>query len=108
MRIETDSGGVIHHDSQADPPGSKVRAVIELAGIERPGDPRHLTRQFDRLAGIQIVTITRHDDQGSTGCALPQAAVGDPGDLHDQPSHDPLGIAGAISFTGSGAQKLDG
>ena len=67
-RIETDSGGVIHHDSQADPLGSKVRAVIELAAIERPGDPRHLTRQLDRLTGEQIVAIaiTRHDDQGST------------------------------------------
>jgi hypothetical protein len=66
VTIESDSGGVIHHDSQADPPGSKVRAVIELAGIERPGDPRHLTRQLDRLTGEQIVAITRHDDQGST------------------------------------------
>ena len=37
---------------------------------------------------------------------LPQAAVGDPGDLHDQASHNPLRIAVAISFTNSGAQKL--
>ena len=48
------------------PPGSQVRAVIELAGIERPGDPRNLPRQFYRLTGVQIVALTRHDDQGST------------------------------------------
>ena len=73
-------------------------AVIELAGIERPGDSRELTGRFDRLTRVNLGEITGHSHQGAPASRSPLAAIADPGDLHDHPRHDALGIARPVSL----------
>ena len=96
--VAADAPGFIDGEPKANALGAEEGAVIELAGVERPGDPRELARRLDRLSGPEVGSIARDDDHHPSRGRSPAAAVGHPGQLHDHPGHHARRVAGSVAF----------
>ena len=106
LRVERQSRGIVDDEPQEDAPGSKIRPVIKLAGVERPGDPLELPRRLDRFARVHVGPISGDDQAGASGCRAPQRAVRDLGERQYHPGHYAVRIAGAVIRTGSKTHLL--
>ena len=96
-RVVPDASRVVDRHAEPDPPRAEGVAGVELARVQRPGDPRQRSGGLDRAARRQVGPVPRDPQAHPPGGAMPSPAVVEAGQVEHRPGRPRVAreVAGA-------------